>query len=569
MEKLTEIKYQRPDLDQFLANFQKQLDDFQNAAGFASAKTAAEAANKSITDVLSYAMLAENRHTIDTRDEYYDGENDFWDEKMPVVQQAQKSLAHAVLNSPFKTELVKESVIPAPYLAMAQNKITTFDEKLTDKFQLESSLESQYDKLIASAQIDFMGETLNLSQLAKHFSDRDQATRKKAQELHTNWFVDHENELDDIYDQLVKVRTEIATDLGFKDYSEMSLQTMDRFGYDLTTIKTYRDAIKKYVTPFTVRYYTRQAKRFDQDKLAYYDLDLEFPSGNAVPIGSSSDLVVKARKMYHEMSPETGTFFEMMIERDAMDLVAKAGKMSGGYAEFIPKWQVPLIFANFNGTSGDVDVLTHEAGHAFQTYLARDIKWDIMQFPTTEAAEIFSMSMEFFAYPWMDLFFAEQEKKYKYSHLGGTLTFLPYGALVDEFQEQVYQNPNLSPNERKQLWRKLEQAYLPYKDYEDNDGLNRGLYWMRQGHLFTSPFYYIDYTIAQVIAHQFYLRAIVDHDETAFSDYQAMAKAGGTKTLLELVKLGHLKSPFDADVLQEIVEKIEHQLDSIPENLLQ
>lgn len=569
MEKLPDIKYQRPDLDDFTQKFEQNLQTFIEAGGISSAKMSAQAANDLIVNTLSYAMLAQNRHTIDVTDPFYDAENNFWDQNMHVVTAAQSELAKAVMASAFKDDLVKDGTIPKPYLLMAENKIATFSEELIPDFQLESSLASEYDKLIASAQIEFDGHQLNLSQLAKYFSDPDQHVRKSAQEAHSNWFVEHEVEIDTIYDRLVKVRTKIAKSLGFSDYAAMSLKIMDRFGYDQEDIDLYKKAIKEYVSPFAERYYQRQAQRFGQEKLPYYDLDFEFPSGNAVPIGNPDDLVNAANQMYHQMSEKTGTFFEMMIERSAMDLIAKKGKMSGGYAEFIPKWQQPLIFANFNGTSGDVDVLTHEAGHAFQSYEARWIKWDIMQFPTTEAAEIFSMSMEFFAYPWMKLFFKDQEIKYKYSHLAGTLTFLPYGALVDEFQYQVYTHPEWDPETRKNTWRELEREFLPYKDYQDNDGLERGLYWMRQGHIFASPFYYIDYTVAQVIAHQFYLRAILSGDQTAFDDYQKMAEYGGSKTLLELVEIGHLQSPFDPQVLKTIVEKIESQLNQVSEKDLQ
>lgn len=566
MTKLPEIKYGRPDLDKLKIDFKATLAEFTNAGGFASAKVAVEKLNDYLIDVNSYAMLASYRHTIDTRDKFYDDEQDFWDENSPYVADLETELAKAILASPYRYDLVADGTILETYVLKAKNQIKTFDPKIIGDLQKDYALQSKYDKLIASAQIDFQGEKRNLSQLGKFQSDEDQAVRKAAFEANTAWFVEHEAEIDDIYDQMVKLRTKYAQTLGFKDYAEMSFATMNRFGYDQKMVNNYRESVKKYVTPAVTRFYDRTAKRFGKDHLYYYDLPLEFPNGNATPKGTPEELVQKAQKMYREMSPESGEFFDFMVKNDTMDLVTKPGKQGGGYCEFIPKWKTPLIFSNFNGTSGDVDVLTHEAGHAFQTFEAQWIKGFDMQFPTFEAAEIFSMSMEFMAYPWMNLFFEEQTAKYKFSHLASTMNFLPYGVLVDHFQYEVYSHPELTPDERKATWRKLEKEYLPHKDYADNKDMERGIYWMRQPHIFTSPFYYIDYTIAQVVAQEFWKRREVDHDETAWNDYLTMAKAGGSKTLLELIKLGNMKSPFEGDTLKETVAAIETALDAVSED---
>lgn len=566
MTKLTEVEYIRPDLAEFREKVEAELANFKNAGGFATAKLAVEHIDSLFSDLGSYAELASFRYTIDTRDEFYSKENDFWNENYPHVNELNTAFAEAVLASPFRDELVADGTILKPFVLMAQNQVKTFKKELIPEYQKEAALTTEYGKLIASAEIDFQGESLNLSQLGKYGVSTDDAVRKAANQARTAWFVEHEAQFDRIYDELVKLRTKIAHESGFKDFAEMSFANRDRFGYDQEMINNYRAAVKEYVTPAVTRFYERQAKRFGKDKLNYFDLGLEFPTGNATPKGTPEELVAKANQMYHEMSPETGRFFDFMVDNETMDLVSKKGKEGGGYCNFIQKWDAPIIFANFNGTSGDVDVLTHEAGHAFQTYMAQWIKMPGMQFPTIEAAEFFSMSMEFMAYPWMKLFFEEQTQKYKYSHLAGTMTFLPYGVLVDHFQYEVYTHPEMTPDERKATWRRLEKEYQPYKDYSEDADLDRGTWWYRQGHIFEVPFYYIDYTIAQVVAQQFWKRREVDHDETAWSDYLAMAKAGGSKTMMELLQIGHLDSPFEGDTLKEITQDIEAQLNSISED---
>ncbi|MDR1567101.1 MAG: M3 family metallopeptidase, partial [Streptococcaceae bacterium] len=224
---------------------------------------------------------------------------------------------------------------------------------------------------------------------------------------------------------------------------------------------------------------------------------------------------------------------------------------------------------NYNGTSGDIDVLTHEAGHAFQVYLsAKRIKAASLIWPTIEAAEIFSMSMEFITWPWMSAFFGEATLKYQFSHLSDALKFLPYGALVDHFQQEVYENPYLTPNERKVLWRKLERQYKPERDYSESEALERGIFWFRQGHIFDVPFYYIDYALAQVVAFQFWQRVIVEKDSSAWRDYLKIASIGGEKTFLELIDAAGLVSPFEAGALDKSIKAIEAFLEQIDEAAL-
>jgi M3 family oligoendopeptidase len=373
--------------------------------------------------------------------------------------------------------------------------------------------------------------------------------------------------IDDIYDKLVKNRNEQALKLGYKDYVEMSYDVRTRFGYDRYDVERYRKQILDEVVPVAQKLYARQAKRIGVDDLEFFDLALEYPNGNAKPIGTTDEKVTIAQKMYQELSPESGAFFDFMVEHELFDLDSKPGKMSGGYCDFLVKFKSPFIFANYNGTSGDVDVLTHEAGHAFQAYLAQDVIDPTLGFPTIEAAEIFSMSMEFIAWPWMENFFMEQTTKYKFSHLSGALQFLPYGVLVDHFQQEVYENPDMTPSERKATWRRLEKMYCPERDYSEIPELEDGMYWYRQGHIFGAPFYYIDYTLAQVVAFQFWKRFEVDGDEEqAWKDYVNVARQGGTITFLEIVEQAGLKSPFADGALNESIQAIDKYLEQISED---
>lgn len=557
----TQVTYTRPDLAAYQQTMQKAAIALAQAADEQAAVAVAKETVPTVNAVMSAGMIAAIRHSIDTRDDYYTAEDDFWNEYGPQFDNAEVPYLKALVASPYQEAL--QAVYPKPFFLKAKDQLRTQTPAILALQQQDNALISEYDNLTAGAQIVFDGGTYTLAQLGAPMADADRERRRAANDAYWGWFAAHEAKIDQLYDQMVHVRTQIAHTLGFADYAEMSYVFMDRFDYDEKAVAAYRDAIAQAVVPKVVAQREKQAHRLGLDHLAYYDLAVQFQSGNAKPIGTPDELVAKANRMYHAMSPEAGTFFQHMIDAHLLELVAKPGKAGGGYAEYIPSIESPFIFSNFNGTSGDVDVLTHEAGHAFQTYLARWIQPGDLVFPTNEAAEIFSMSMEFIAYPWMQDFFGQATDKYLYAHLQDALEFLPYGILVDHFQHQVYTHPDWTPAERKAEWRRLEQHYCPDRDYAENPDLARGIYWFRQAHIFDVPFYYLDYTIAQVVAFQFWQRFNVDHDQNAWQDYTTMAKAGGSQTLLELLATGHLRSPFTPGALDDTLAAVQAALDAV------
>jgi len=558
--KFKDFNYERPDYDKNskqLTELLDQLEKADNKDDFLKVFFALQDINDHIDEMSTIAFI---RHSIDTKDEFYDKEDEYWNEIRPMYEVFSNRQSKILVNCPFKEELYDD--IPLPIFKQAEYGIKTFDEKIIPLLQQENKLSSEYGKLKASAQIEFDGQTYNLSTISPLTQDTDRDLRKRAFEAKMKFYSDNEKEFDRIYDELVKVRDKIAKELGFESYIELGYLRMLRLDYDAKMVEAYRKQILEDIVPSAQKLYARQAKRLGLDKLAYYDESVEFLSGNPKPKGSHDELIEAASKMYHEMSKETGEFIDIMINDEMWDLKSKDGKQMGGYCSSIPVINLPFIFANFNGTSGDVDVLTHEAGHAFQYYMSRNIKVSYAQWPTMESAEIHSMSMEFNAWPWMNLFFKEDEQKYKFLHLGSAIKFLPYGVLIDHFQHEVYAHPEYTPEQRKAVYRELEKQYLPHKNYEDCEILEKGAYWFQQGHVFESPFYYIDYTLAQVCALQFWTRNY-NHDPNAWKDYLHLCSLGGTKTFTELVKEANLKVPFDEGCVKDVVKAVDEYLDNV------
>jgi len=266
--------------------------------------------------------------------------------------------------------------------------------------------------------------------------------------------------------------------------------------------------------------------------------------------------------MYHELSAETGEFFDIMVNEELMDLVNREGKRPGGFCTSFPKYERPYIFSNFNGTDHDITVLTHEAGHAFQNFSSRHQPLVNYHWPTMESAEIHSMSMEFFTWPWMEKFFKEDTDRFKYKHISGSLSFLPYGACVDHFQHWVYENHEATPKQRKDKWLELESIYLPQRDYGDMVFAKDGGIWQGQLHIYQMPFYYIDYTLAQTCAFQFWINS-EQNKEQSWENYMSLCKAGGSLSFTELIDLAKLDSPFKDGCLEKVVDYVEDWLKSV------
>ena len=562
--KFKDYKYERPNYEEIKKSFLELVDKIKNASTYDEQKLHINQLNNIRKHIETMSTLASIRNSINTADEFYDEEQNYWDEQGPLYTELNSDFYKAIVNSKFKDEIKKD--YSEQFYKICEYSLKSFSPEIISDLQEENKLMSKYTKLLASAKINFKGEELNLSGLYKYMLSSDRNEREQSSKAYYNYFGEHEEEFDEIYDQLVHVRHNMAKKLGFKNFVELGYIRMDRTDYNPKMVVNLRKQILEYIVPLCNKLYEKQAKRLNLDKLTYIDENLEFLDGNATIKGDSDYIIENGIKMYQELSQETKEFFDFMLENELMDLETKHNKSAGGYCTYIPDYKAPFIFSNFNKTSEDMDVLTHEAGHAFQLYMSRDIDMQEINFPTLDSCEIHSMSMEFITYPWMETFFKEDSDKYKFAHLTSAIKFLPYGVVVDEFQHIVYDNPDMTKDERKKVWRDLEKKYLPHRDYEDNEILERGCWFFKQGHIFKDPFYYIDYVLAQICAFQF-LKKMEEDRISGWEDYLRICKVGGTQSFLQIVKTGNLISPFDDKCIEYIIKNLETNIEKFERNL--
>lgn len=557
--KFSELPYERLDLEKTLAAYESITADLKKAASAEEQIAIMKKADNLTMDVNTQMRLASTRYTIDTRDPFYDKEREYNDNISPIILEKQLEYSRAIAESTFRKDL--EQHFGTLMFTNIDLFLKSFSPELTSYIQAENVLEAQYQKLIASAQIPFDGKICNLAQLTPYMQSSDRKIRKEATLAYGKFFDDHKAELDEIYDKLVKNRTEQAHKMGFKNYVELGFLLRGRNCYDPSGIANFRKQVVDELVPITVAIKKNQAKRVGIPDFKVYDNEYFFADGNPIPQGTPDELMEAGRKMYTEMSPETAEFIKLMFDMDLFDVLAKEGKAGGGYCTNFPNYHCPFIFANWNGTAGDVDVLTHEAGHAFADYMAdRYIDVPDLRDPTMEGCESHSMSMEFLTEPWHHLFFKEQTAKYELFHAESALTFIPYGCQVDHFQEIVYSRPEMTPEERNQVWLDLEHMYRPYLDNEEIPFYARGARWQRQMHIYECPFYYIDYSLAQTVSLQFWVEAMRDR-KAAWEKYLTFVKQGGTKTFVDLVKSVGFRSPLEDGCLKEIIGDVQKWLE--------
>ena len=551
--KFKDMPYERISVESIKEEMKALIQKLKKAKDFEEAETLFLENEKLQGHVFTMSSLAQVRHSINTEDKFYDEEENYWNNAYPQIQEFNQEWTKALLDSPFKDNFAKK--YGNIMFLNAEIDLKTFSPEIIPMMQEENELTTAYEKLLAGAQIPFEGKIYTISQMSPFKNDKDDARRLAAWKAEGQWYKDNQGELDRLYDKLVHLRDQMGKKLGYTDFTELGYYRMRRNCYDKQDVQKFREAVQKYVVPVAAKIYEKQAKRLGKSyPLSYADAAIEFRSGNPKPKGNPDEIVASGKKFYDWLSPETSEFFNHMIDDELMDLLSTKGKQGGGYCTSFQDYKTPFIFANFNGTQHDIEVITHEAGHAFAAYLNRNrVPFECI-WPSLEACEVHSMSMEFFAEAFSQEFFGEDAGKYNYSHLAGALCFIPYGTMVDHFQHIVYENPELSPAERHAKWKELVQIYQPWLKLDGEIPFySEGEGWQRQHHIYSSPFYYIDYCLAQTVALQFW-NLIQKDQKGAWQHYMAYTKQGGSVVFTKLLKNAGLESPFQESCLRGICD---------------
>ena len=558
--KVSELPYRRVTLEELKAVRDDVIPRIQNAGSVEEILAAREDYLKMYLEYFTNAALASMRYTINTADPFYVAENEYYDEIGPVAGSYGLEYASALLDSPFRREL-EEALSPVLFQSMEVQRKSMSREIIEDMVE-ENKLTREYSDLMSAMEFEWRGEKLPRAMLMKYAKDPDRRTRKECYEVLGRGLEAHKAELDGIFDRMVRVRDRMAKKMGYRNFIELGYYRMGRLCYGQEEVAGFRENVLKDIVPVVARLRTENAKRLGIDRYMFYDDGVIMPGGDPRPFGKE-EIFAAAKRMYHAMGEETGAFIDLMLENEAFDVDARKNKWGGGYCTEFAKFRQPFILANFNGTAGDVDVVTHEAGHALNAYLIADNRFALeLQCGGMETAETHSMSMEFFAWPYMEDFFGDDAPRYRFMHALESFSFIPYGTMVDAFQHIVYEHPELTPDERDAEWLKLEKQFRPHISFEGIPYLEKGTRWQYQMHIYESPFYYIDYCLAQTAAFQFLLASRRDYAD-AFARYLRLSKQGGEKVWTDLLEEAGFPSPFQPGALEDLAKNVEELLESI------
>ncbi len=499
----------------------------------------------------TWFALAHLRFNQDTSDAAARAAREEADAFLPSYTDLELKVKAALLESPHRTQLEQQFAAGHAF-DLWEHDAAAFHTDIVDDLVHEQQLIARYVELLGGARVSFDGKTCGVSELVGYQAHPKRDLRHAAAAALWGWFGENRAELDDIFDQLVALRSEMAKTLGRASFVEVGYDRKRRVDYGRKDVEAFRAQVLEDVVPLCKELAQRQAKALDIDSLRAWDEKVHRPQGAPIPRGDAAWMTARAQEMFDNIHPELADFYRLMVRNDLLDLESREGKAFGGFCTWFPKYGMPYVFANFNGTPGDARVFTHEIGHAFQRYKSRNNSLLDYVGCTSESAEVHSMSLEFLCWPEMERFFGEDADDFRSQHLAEQLMFLPYGVAVDHFQHRLYEEPQATPAERHAMWKELETLYVPWRNYGDLSHPKQGGYWQYQRHVYAYPFYYIDYTLAATCALQLWSRARADR-QGALKAYVELCATGGAKPFRKLVDSVGLTSPFEPGCLAGVV----------------
>ncbi len=553
--KFSQLKYERPDFETLTAKLDDCISDFSKSDNFDAQFQVFQDFCTIFDDFTTFLALARIRYYMDTSDAFYKNETLVLSQVAPTLTDKASDFYKLILKSPFKQSF-SDKISPV-FIKNIEFTCKSFSAEIVEDIKEENALVHEYMQHVSKLSVEFDGKTMPISALAPYKESLNREIRRKAHIAEGECYNSVKDNFDEIFDKLVKVRTKQAKKLGYDNYVELGYAKMRRICFDSSDITNLKNQVLEEIVPLNTEIRNKRRKRLEIDSLKFYDLPLSFKEGSPKPKIFGEDLVSAGKEMYSKMHESTNTFFDFLINSELIDVHPRQNKAPIGFCSFLPNYDAPFIFANFNNTSYDVNVLIHEAGHAFARYInsKKPFEQQLSSYSQT-IAEIHSMSMEFLATPYYELFFKEDSKKFELSHLEDAFLFIPYACQVDEFQQKIYENPDMTPKERDELWLEIDKKFRPDIDYDGLPFYSEGSAWSRQTHIFKSPFYYIDYCLAEIVALEFYALFRESKSE-AFNKYLTLVNFGGNKSYVDLLKEIGFDSPFKNLTIRNIINKID------------
>ena len=434
----------------------------------------------------------------------------------------------------------------------------------------QTELVTEAQTINGAMTVEFEGQEMTFPQMSKYLESNDRSQRQAAWMAMSSRRMEDSERLSEIFDELITIRHQMATNAGFESYTQYMFRAMHRFDYTIEDCLEFHDSVESVCMPILKKINEERCDGLGIGGLSPWDVNEKGGSGPDIhgrgplkPFETVDEMVEKLSVMFHEISSDLGGKFDKLIEMDTLDLETRKGKAPGGYQYYLEKSRVPFIFMNAAGLQGDLETMIHEAGHAFHSLYCGHLELiDERDYPI-EFAEVASMSMELLTQPWWDKFYeSEEADRARRAHLEGVVFLLPWIATIDSFQHWIYANPGHSKEERAEVWLSIRDKFGSDMDWTGHTDF-RELSWQQQGHLFGVPFYYIEYGIAQLGSLQLWKTQMGD-PQKALDDYANAMSLGNTRTLPELFSAADLELGFNEGHFMTLMGTVETALSELP-----
>lgn len=486
----------------------------------------------------------------------------FFDELYPKVMAAEQVL---------KQKLLDTKLEPEGYAIPLRNMRAEADLFREENLLLQSEenkIRTEYDKIIGAQTVTWEGQERTVDQMKPVYQDTDRARREEAWRLVASRQLADREAINQVWGKLLPLRRKMAENAGRPDYRAFRWQEMLRFDYTPDDARHFQDAIEEVVVPAAQRVYQRRCQRLGLASLRPWDLDVDpFNLPPLHPFQDAAQLRERTSTIFHRVDPQLGAYFDTMVAENLLDMENRKNKAPGAFCTGYPVTQCPYIHMNAVGIHGDVQTLLHESGHAFHVFETNYLS-NLLRNVPMEFAEVASMSMELLASPYLTsdqggFYTPAEAARARIEHLEANICFWPYMAVVDAFQHWVYTHVDaaLDPTQCDACWADLWQRFMRGVDWSGlEDIMETG--WHRKVHLYSYPFYYIEYGLAQLGAVQVWGNALKDQAE-AVTRYRKALALGGAVTLPELFRTAGARFAFDAAALRQAISLMEERIESL------
>ncbi|MGB4774285.1 MAG: M3 family oligoendopeptidase [Daejeonella sp.] len=482
----------------------------------------------------------------------------------PNIAPVNNALNKKFVESPFADKLDKDKYFV--YTRGVKKALELFREEnipLQTQIQLE---QQKYQSITGAMSVVLNGQEYTLEQASAFLKDADRTIRQQAWEAITKRRMQDKDQLDELFNTLLKLRHEVALNAGFENFRDYMFQALGRFDYTPHECYKFHEAIEREIVPILHDQAQKRKETLGLDVLKPWDIDVDISGKPALkPFKNGQDLIDKSIQCFRGLNSYIGERLEIMQDNGFFDVESRKGKAPGGYNYPLAETGAPFIFMNSANTFRDLTTMVHEGGHAVHTFITADLELNDFKHCPAEVAELASMSMELISMDHWDVFFNNEEdlKRAKRDQLKDVLKTLPWVAVVDQFQHWIYTNPNHTSEERTEAWKKIFEPFgNHFADWSENE-MALGNLWQKQLHIFEVPFYYIEYGIAQLGAIAVW-KNYKENPEEGLEKYLQALKLGYTKTIKEIYETAGIEFNFSAEYVKELAAFIKtelHQLD--------